>query len=174
MQVSVVPATETDRPVLANLIQFYVYEFTAFKAWDVQENGRFKDHGLDGCWTTDERHPFLIRANGNLTGFAILDDRSRLTGERGIRDVADFFVLRRYQHHGVGEHAARLLVDRFRGRWEVRQIAENLPGQAFRRTVIGRYTDGQFEEVHWNDARWRGPVQNFDNGPPPGIPARSD
>lgn len=171
MRISVVPATEADRPVLANLIQFYLYDFTGFKEWDLQEDGRFGDYGLDGCWTTDYRHPFLIRANGTLAGFAIVDGRSHLTGERGVWDVGDFFVLRRYQKRGVGEHAARVLFDRFRGRWEVRQMAANLGAQAFWRKVINRYTDGQFEEVQWNDARWRGPVQFFDNGPRPSTPA---
>jgi len=165
MRIEVVAATEEDRPLLANLIQFYLYDFTDFKEWDVQEDGRFGDYGLDGCWTSDYRHPFLIRANGKLAGFAIIDDRSHLTGERGVWDVADFFVLRRYRRCGTGGHAARLLFDRFRGRWEVRIMAANQGALAFWRKVISRYTDAQFEEVQWNDARWRGPVHFFDNGP---------
>lgn len=164
MKISVVPATEADRPVLVNLIQLYLYDFTAFKEWDVQEDGRFADHQLDGCWTTDDRHPFLIYANGKLAGFAIVDGRSHLTGAHGIWAVRDFFVLRRFQKRGVGEHVARVLFDRFRGCWEVCQMAANLGAQAFWRKVINRYTDGQFEEAQWNDARWRGPVQSFDNG----------
>src|SRR5687767_7377885 len=114
MRIEVLVAAEVDRPTLANLIQLYLYDFTDFKEWDVQEDGRFGDYGLDGCWSMDHRHPFLIRANGNLAGFAIIDGRSHLTGEWGIWDVADFFVLRRYRGQGVGAHAARLLFDRFR------------------------------------------------------------
>lgn len=165
MRISVVPATEADRPVLENLYQVYVYDFTGFKDWDVGADGRFEDVKLGGCWTNGDRHPFLIRSNGRLARFAIVDGHSHLTGTRGIWDVADFCVLRRYQRHGGGEHVARVLFDRFRGRWEVRQMAANLGSQAFWRKVISRYTDGQFEEVQWNDARWRGPVQFFDNGP---------
>lgn len=170
MHISVESATEIDRPILVNLIQLYLYDFTGFKEWDVQEDGRFQDYGLDGCWTSDGRHPFLIRADGKLAGFSIVDGRSHLTEERGIWEVTDFFVLRRYQKRGVGEHAARMLFDRFRGRWEVRIMAANLGALSFWRKVINRYTDGQFEEVHWNDARWRGPVHFFDNGPESGIP----
>jgi predicted acetyltransferase len=172
MRISMVPATEADRPVLANLIQFYLYDFTGFKAWDVQDDGRFRDYGLDGCWTTDARHPFLIRADENLAGFAIVDGRSHGSGERGTWDVADFFVLRRYRTRGVGERAAHVVFDRFRGRWEIRVMAANLGAQAFWRKVIHRYTDGQFEEVQWNDARWRGPVLFFDNGPRRSTPTR--
>ena len=174
MRISVVPATEGDRPILANLIQFYLYDFTGFKAWDVRDDGRFRDYGLDGCWTSDDRHPFLIRADEKLAGFAIVDGHSHLTGEAGIWDVADFFVLRRYQKRGVGEHAARLLFDRFRGRWEVRVMAANLAAQAFWRRVIHRYTDGRFREVHSNDDRWRGPVLCFEHSQRPGTPAIED
>ena len=66
MQISVVPATEGERLVLANLIQLSMYDFTNVKKWAVQEDGRFEDYGLDGCWTTNDRHPFFIRTNGIL------------------------------------------------------------------------------------------------------------
>ena len=42
MQISVVPAAEGAQPVLANLIQLYMYDFANVKKWDVQENGRFE------------------------------------------------------------------------------------------------------------------------------------
>jgi predicted acetyltransferase len=163
MRIDIVAATEEDRPVLANLMQFYLYEFTGFKKWDVQDDGQFGDYGLEGCWITDYRHPFLIRVEGKLAGFAIVDDRSHITGERGIRDVAEFFVIRRYQQRGVGEYAARALFDRFSGRWEVRQVDGNLQAQAFWRKVIDRYTGGKFEEMQRNDDLFRGSVQSFDN-----------
>ncbi|MGI8422930.1 MAG: hypothetical protein ACR2NO_02225 [Chloroflexota bacterium] len=44
-------------------------------------------------------------------------------------------------------------------------MAANQGALAFWRKVISRYTDAQFEEVQWNDARWRGPVHFFDNEP---------
>jgi len=33
--------------------------------------------------------------------------------------------------------------------------------QQFWRTVIGRYTEGQFQEVNVHNERWHGPVQIF-------------
>lgn len=162
MQISVTPATEADRPVFENLIQLYVYDFTDFKEWDVEENGRFKDYGLEGCWTEDYRHPFLIRVNSKLAGFAIIEGRSQLNEAYGTWDFSDFFILRRYQKRGVGEHVVRALFDRFCGCWEVRIIAANHRALAFWRTVISRYTDGRFEEVTWDNARWHGPVLLFD------------
>ena len=48
----------------------------------------------------------------------------------------------------------------------MRQKAENQAATAFWRTVIGRYSGGRFEDVVWDDARWRGPVQRFDSAGP--------
>lgn len=165
MYVDVIPATEVDRTVLENLYQFYVYDFTDFKNWDVELDGRFEDVGLDGCWTDGDRHPFLVRVDGKWAGFAIVDGHSHLSGERGIWAIADFFVLRRYRCLGVGEHVARELFDRFSGRWEVCQFAGNLGAQRFWRKVIARYTGGRFKEEQRDDDRWRGPVQTFGNTP---------
>ena len=80
-----------------------------------------------------------------------------------MMDIVEFFVMRKYRRSGAGEAMARSVFDRFPGRWEVREIASNLPAQAFWRTIIGRYTDGRFEERTWDDEKWRGPVQFFDS-----------
>ena len=163
MRIEVAEAGERDRPTLENLLQFYLYDFTPFYEWDVGEDGRFGGGLLDGCWTEDYRHPFLVRVDGRLAGFAIVDRRSHFTGQDDVWDMGEFFVLRRYRGKGVGEHVARLLFDRFRGRWEVRELRKNEPAQAFWRAVIGRYTAGRFEEELRNDTLWRGPVQRFES-----------
>lgn len=89
-RITVKAATEAERPIMTILFQFYYYEFTKFKAWDVQEDGWFENHGLDGCWTTPERHPFLFRVDGNLAGFAIVDRRRSLAEAHDVWDMADF------------------------------------------------------------------------------------
>jgi predicted acetyltransferase len=104
-----------------------------------------------------------VRVNEKLAGFALVFGKSRLTGEDGVHDVSDFFVLRRYRQRGVGEKAAGWLFDRYPGRWEVRQKAENVRAIAFWRRVVDRYTGGRFEEETLDDERWRGPVQRFES-----------
>lgn len=86
---------------------------------------------------------------------------SRLTGDDGVRDMAEFFVARTARGRGVGARAARSLFERFGGHWEVRQTASNSAALAFWRNVIGRYTGGHFEESIHDGPRWRGPVQTF-------------
>ena len=167
MNVEVTVASEDDRQRLAALFELYVYDFSEMLGLDVEEDGRFHGPPLDAYWTDPRCHAFLIRADGKLAGFALAQERSRLTGDETVRDVAEFFVLRRYRRQGVGELAARWLFDRFRGPWEVRQKAENVAATAFWRRAIERYTNGRFDEVVWDDARWRGPVQRFDSASAP-------
>lgn len=164
MNAQVAAAGPDDRERLEALLQLYVYDLSEALAIDVADDGRFRTPPIDAYWTDPRRHPFLIRIDDTLTGFALVQQRSRLTGDEGVCDMAEFFVLRRYRRHGVGERAAAWLFDRFPGPWEVRERAENQPAIAFWRRAIGRYTGGQFEEIVVDDERWRGPVQRFDSG----------
>ena len=157
MNVQIAPIRAGEDSALAALLQLYVYDFSEMLGLDVGDDGRYR------VPPTEDRDAFLIRVDGKLAGFALHVGKSRLTGEAGVHDVAEFFVLQRYRRAGVGEHAARGLFDRFRGRWEVRQKTENTRAIAFWRRVIDRYTGGRFDEELLADERWRGPVQRFDN-----------
>jgi predicted acetyltransferase len=159
--ISLDPATQDERGVLRNLLQLYVYDWSELLSLDVGADGRFDDYPLDVYWTEAGRHPFLLRVNGELAGFALVSERSRLTGATDLFDMAEFFVLRRYRRRGVGFAAACAVFDRFKGPWEVRQRKDNADATAFWRKVIARYTNGAFSEIDWNDATWTGPVQRF-------------
>lgn len=163
MDVQVTGADLHEQARLAGLFELYAYDFSEILDLDVGDDGRFQPPPLDAYWTDPTHHPFLIRVDEKLAGFALVQERSRLTGNDGVRDVAEFFVMRRYRRHGVGVHAASFLFDQFRGPWEVRQKPENHHATAFWRNAIARYTNGQFEDAVWNDDRWRGPVQRFDS-----------
>lgn len=157
------PAAKEERIVLSNLMQLYTYDWSELGPFDVGEDGRFDDYPLDAYWHDDERHPFLLRVEGKLAGFALVSGRSRLSGQPGVFDMAEFFVMRKYRRKGVGLAAACAAFDRFKGPWEVRQRAENVGATAFWRRAIAHYTGGAYQEVPWNDASWVGPVQRFSN-----------
>ncbi|HEY3594816.1 MAG TPA: GNAT family N-acetyltransferase [Polyangiaceae bacterium] len=163
MQVDVTAASRGDAAVLANLFQYYAYDMTEIVDIAVDPDGRFVVPSLDAYWSDSWRHPYIVRAAGNLAGFALLQKRSRITGDENTWDVAEFFVMRKYRRRGVGEAVAARLFDAFRGRWEVRQMRANHAAIAFWRRVISTYTQGHFSEELYDDHRWRGPVQSFEN-----------
>jgi predicted acetyltransferase len=166
MHIELVEATLADKPVLGNLLELYQHDFTEFDGRDIPADGRFGYRYLDDYWTEPGRHAFLIRAGGRIAGFVLLRRAPSAVADGEVMDVAEFFVMRKYRGHGVGAEAARRAFDRFPGRWEVREIAANLPAQAFWRNVIGAYTNGHFEER----THPQGPIQSFNNLPPVPTP----
>ncbi|MGO9873352.1 MAG: GNAT family N-acetyltransferase [Acidimicrobiia bacterium] len=129
LEVEIAAATVGDKIAIRHLLELYVYDFSDFTDWDVDEHGLFGYRYLDHYWTEPDRHPFMIRVNGRIAGFAFV--RSGRP-----HDMAEFFVLRKYRGRGVGVQAARSLFANFPGDWQVRQLAANAPATAFWRVAI--------------------------------------
>ena len=157
--ISLEPASKAERPALENLMQLYIYDWSELRPLDVGADGRFPDYPLAAYWEDAWRHPLLLRVDGRLAGFALVSERSRLTGAAGVFDMAEFFVMRRFRRKRVGLAAASAAFDRFKGPWEIRQHDENSAATAFWRSAIDRYTGGSYREVRWDDHAWTGPVQ---------------
>ncbi len=167
MDVSLVAAPPAAEPLLSRLMQLYAYDFSELLPLDVDERGCFAGGTpVTTCWSEPWRHAYIIRvpgaSEGRIAGFAILDERSRLTGDPDVADVAEFFVLRRYRRQGVGLAAATAAFALFPRRWEVRQAVQNAAATAFWRRAIEQFTSGDYVETLVDDVRWRGPVQRFD------------
>jgi predicted acetyltransferase len=154
--------TNEERVVLENLFQLYVHDWSEILPLEVGDDGRFTTRALDPYVRRDDgRHAFLLRADGQLAGFVLIAEQSRLTGATGVCDLAELFVMRGHRRRGVGRAAAFAAFDRFPGLWEVRQRDQNPAAITFWRRVIAEYTSGRYEERRWDDATWVGPVQTF-------------
>jgi predicted acetyltransferase len=158
--ISLRQASSDERAALDNLAELYCHDWSELVPIDVGDDGRFGALALERYWSDEWRRPFLIRVEEKLAGFALIEERSRLTGAHGVFDMAEFFVLRKYRRQGVGHAAARAAFDRFKGPWEVRERDENPAATSFWRRVIADYTGGRYEESRI-DAEWKGLVQRF-------------
>ncbi|HWQ12441.1 MAG TPA: GNAT family N-acetyltransferase [Roseiflexaceae bacterium] len=166
MQIELLPAAAGDRTTLANLLQLYLYDLLDFGGQLPDERGAFSYPDLDRYWSDPDCHPFLIRADGVLAGFALVHRASRIHNPFDGHAIADFFVLRGCRRQGVGGAAAMQLFDRFPGRWEICTAAANVPATAFWRSVSQRYTCGTYEEVFVTRDGWRGVIESFVAPPP--------
>ena len=81
--------------IIDNLLQLYVYEFSASLAIDVGDDGRFPWDGLEEYWNDDTLHPFLFKAGTKLAGFALVQRMSVVTGDPNVWDMEDFFAVAR-------------------------------------------------------------------------------
>jgi predicted acetyltransferase len=130
-RVDLVRVGDNDKPVLANLVQFYCYEFSAVRRYDVTEHGLYVYRYLDHYFLEPEREAYFVRHEDALAGFAL--SRGLSTGER---EVAEFFVMRRHRRAGVGRRAATQLFATHPGRWVVAFDDDNRHAAAFWPSVM--------------------------------------
>ncbi len=173
MNVEIREATFQQKPLLERLMRSYLKYFAGLAGEDLDRNAIFEYKYIDFYWTDASRHPFLIVVDDQIAGFALVNTHTYLCNEGEARTIAEFFIVEKYRGKGIGKAAAFSLFDRFPGKWEIRQTSANVAGQRFWRRVIGEYTAGNFTETMLDDARWRGPVQCFDNSQKEGIPSES-
>ena len=129
--VEVVTATPEQSVAVANLFEFYAYDFSEFHDVEPGEDGRFGFNKLHLYWSDPNRHPFLIKYRGKLAGFVLVKKGSEITEDDCVWDMSEFFVLRRYRRYGVGTEAARQIWTRYPGRWEVRVMEANKAAHEF-------------------------------------------
>jgi predicted acetyltransferase len=118
--VTLEPITRDQAPVLRNLFELYVHDFSEYVPIDLQPSGRFDVAPGEQWWAREDHFPFFIRAEGKLGGFALVRRGSRVSAASDVMDVAEFFVVRGARRHGVGSAAAVALFDMFPGAWEIR------------------------------------------------------
>lgn len=147
-----------DKPVLQRLIELYEHDFSEFDGSDVNEHGLFGYKYLDHYWTEEGREAHFIRVEGKLAGF-VLTHPLIPSDEFCTRELAEFFILRKYRRQGVGRAVATRVFDMHPGRWWVQQYETNLASIAFWRGTIGEYTGGNYEEIRVPE--WNGPIQVF-------------
>jgi len=148
-----------DKPVLRNLMQLYLYDMSEFDNEDMSHHGLFEYKYLDHYWIEKDRHAFYIEVEAHLAGFVLVNRHSILVDDANT--IAEFFVMKKYRLHGIGEYIAGYLFDLLPGEWEVRELSNNTVAQSFWRKVIVQYTKSDYQECILSDERWNGPIQTF-------------
>jgi predicted acetyltransferase len=147
LRVEVVGATPEQEPIMANLLELYVHDFSEFLDLDVGEDGRFGYPSLSLYWSEPDRHPFFIRADGKLAGLALVKRALAVYGSESVWDMAEFFILRGYRGRGVGTLAAHEVWRRFPGAWEVRVMPRNPLGRRFWARAVAEFAGERFRRV---------------------------
>ncbi len=146
VDVRIDPVEPSERAALLRLLELYQHDFSERTLADVGDDGAFGWNDVDRWWREPDRHPFFVRVDGRLAGFALVR-----AGDP--HDMDQFFVLRKYRRGGVGIAAARAVFARFPGAWQVRQQWANTGAVAFwRRAAPAGFTEDALDE---------GPVQRF-------------
>ena len=145
----VIPAAPEQEPILANLLELYVHDFSEFHEVELGQDGRFGYRNLPLYWRDAERHPFLVMLDGNPAGFVLVKQGSEISGDASIWDVAECFVVRGHRRRGIGTEIAHEVWRRFPGRWEVRVMDSNHAGRRFWERAILEFSGGAVRETRF-------------------------
>lgn len=165
-EVEIVPATREQEPVLANLLQLYVYDFSEFTDLAIGLDGHFHYPWLSMYWEEETRFPFLVKVDGHLAGFVLVSKGSVISGDPQVWDMSEFFVMRRYRRRGIGAAIAQEIWRRFPGAWEVRVLETNTTAVAFWEAAINAFTGSSVEVASLDEDSRRRRVFSFVSSPP--------
>ncbi|KTC78182.1 GNAT family N-acetyltransferase [Legionella brunensis] len=149
LKIKLFKAQPNDLAVMQNLARFYVYDMSRYcgflPGWKCPETGLYECYDLKKYFINESHYPFLIRVNGELAGFVLVNKISITPNMDWHMD--EFFIMAKFQRHGVGQKVARHLWSKFPGTWELLVIPQNERGLNFWRKTIQDFTKNQYTEA---------------------------
>ena len=142
MNIQLTRAPASELPLVRNLVPYYVYDQSEHMGWNCNAEWRW-----DGCdelpdyWKEPDHHPYVIRVNDDIAGFAFVRP---FPGEPERREMGDFFVARKFKGRGVGKVSAFQAFDAHPGKWIIRVLDGNRGARSFWAKVVDEYTQGDF------------------------------
>ena len=161
--VEAVLATPADLPVVANLFQLYIHDFSEF--WFDQPQGELEADGLyalpdnlETYWEDADRAALLLKRDRRLICFALLNGHAH-SGKPVDWNMGEFFIVRKHRRAGVGTASAQAVFAQFPGRWEAAVARRNVGALAFWRQLAHSHED--VEALDLKTADWNGPILRF-------------
>ena len=158
MKIETLLFTSETAHVFRNLYPLYLHDLSAFNSAAPNEHGILESNPYrtleeqmeaHNAWLElpDSLFPYLIRVDGAPAGFCLVATHPHIERDSDYL-IHEFFLLHAYRGRGVGQQAAVQAFDRFRGRWHVYVLPDNLRAVSFWRKTISEYTSGDYEEDH--------------------------
>ncbi|WP_137939981.1 GNAT family N-acetyltransferase [Chitinivorax sp. B] len=158
MNLNIAIAKLEELPIVQNLLQLYLHDFSEIDGDDVGPDGLYDYPWLKEYWDSPN-HAYLIRVEGHYAGFCLVDKLAVLDDSEIC--ISEFFILRKYRRTGIGREAAKWIFAQHPARWEVAVQKENWAASKFWTSVIEEYTDGDFDCHDEESDDWTGPVYAF-------------
>lgn len=156
MEVVIMKAALSDRTLIENLLQLYVYDFTEYTDASIGETGLYQIMSdFESYWSDDHsQQAYVIKANDDIAGFVMTKEKDETQSDHVL---SHFFILRKFRRMGVGRKAATSLFNGTKGAWELYQLESNIPAQKFWDQIIEEVSYGEVKTKTENGRRY----QNF-------------
>jgi len=149
--IAIIPATLEDYPIIQNMGRFYVYDLSRYCGfdsdeydWALPQDGLYEANDYKKYFIEPERKAYLIKVNDEIAGFVLLNKIG--TTDKLDWNMAEFFIIARFQSKGVGKQVASQIWQIHQGLWEVSAMPENKPAITFWRNTINEFTKGNYQE----------------------------
>jgi predicted acetyltransferase len=165
MDVHLNKAVRAQEPIFQKLAQLYTHDFSEFWAGtargDLNADGCFDPYPMDKYWDNPDWSASLIWHGKALAGFALVNDESH-SGGPVERNMAEFFILRKYRGIGLGRGAAKMLFAAHPGSWEVAVARKNIQAFEFWRAIITSEPNvADIRSLDMANDHWNGPIFRF-------------
>jgi predicted acetyltransferase len=167
-KVSVTRAAPTQASIIQNLMQLYTHDFSEF--WggtlrgDLNAQGLFDAYPLEEYWSRANWSAMLIWCDQVLAGFSLVNDQTH-SGLPANRNMAEFFILRKYRGREGSRIAAQAIFSLYPGSWEVAVTRKNERAQQFwRKTIRQSAKTSSLQELDLQNEHWNGPILRFEWG----------
>ncbi len=117
-------AAPSERELLWNLIQKYMYEMTSIYNDPMDENGNYSYEYLDEYFTDPKRTAYFIFNDGVLIGFALLCPYSCLD-LKVDHTMAEFTIFPAFRRNHFAVAAAKMILEKHKGKWEIKYNERN-------------------------------------------------
>ena len=117
-----------DRELLWNINQKYLYEMTNFYDDPMDEKGNYHYGHFDDYFTDPERTAYFICSDNVLIGFALLCPYSNI-GQAPDHTMAEFTIFPAYRRNHYALDAAKMILARHPGKWEIKYSEKNPGGK---------------------------------------------
>jgi len=150
VNIKVLPALREQKPVLANLLELYAYDFSEFIDLKLGADGRFGYKRLPLYWEDSNRYPFIVMVDDCLAGFVFVHRGSAISDNENVWDMSEFFILRGYRRRGIGMKVAHEIWKSFPGQWEVRVMDQNQKAREFWQKTIDAFIGERNYPITYN------------------------
>jgi predicted acetyltransferase len=135
------PIDPDSRTLVESLWQLYKHDLSEFLGTKPEADGKFRPGRLPSYFEDPDRCGYLIYADQELLGFAMLLGIGKPPVVMG-----DFFILRAFRRTGIGSMAANLVMQTHPDPWEIPFQINNSGAAKFWRTVAESRAPGGWSE----------------------------
>lgn len=149
LSAKLIKATLDDYPVIQNMARFYLYDMSRYcgfisDEWACPADGLYTSFDFKIYFQEDDRLAYLVKVGNELAGFVLLH---HVASETVDWVMAEFFIMAKFQGHGVGAKISEEIWKMHPGKWEAHVIPENTKALDFWRSVMARFTSGCYQEA---------------------------